>query len=157
MSVKGLAPTRERQRDDELNSLVRLTIDNCCSDLSKSTRVSKNSDFGIFTRETKYKGNPLKTSENEFAVCFDRVRRARSRGANITSNEGQGLLMTCLSGCSVHYTVSTDVREYFLCISNGCKITCFFTRASKTRLITTLPMHFLFSFIVCFASGLSRG
>ncbi len=145
-------------REDEFNSWVRLTFVNGCSDLSKSTRVNKTSTSMKSTRVIKYKGNPLETEKtNSLLASIYRLRRGRTRDTEITSSEGQGSFAAYLSGCSIRFTVSTDVREYFLCISNGCKITCFFTRASKTRLVTTLPVHFRFSFIVCFASGLSRG
>ena len=66
LTMQGLNQATEMAdltREDEFNSLVRLAFVNGCSDLSKSTRVSKSSDFRIFTRETKYKGNPLETAE----------------------------------------------------------------------------------------------
>ena len=66
--------------------------------------------------------NPLETVKNEFAVGFDRVRRTQSRGANITSNEGQGWFTTCLSGCSVRFTVGTGCASTFYAVVNGCKI-----------------------------------
>ena len=149
---------RMQLREDEFNSLVRLTTVNRCSDFPKSTRVtiSQNSWNSLLKSNIrKILWKLPKTNSLLASIEFDEIGVEAPRSHQM---KGQGLVMTmsCLSGCPVRFTVSTDVREYFLCISNGCKIMCIFTRASKTRLrtgwtaLTLVTVHQLSAFSVQF-------